>query len=78
MSLREQLLVEQPQLCGFLDEMKAGFGAVVLFVSAPGIEAGKEPPAGVQPYVPVSSKTWDYDVGQSPSSKNASKKGKKK
>jgi hypothetical protein len=65
-ALREQLLIEQPQLCKFLDDMKAGFDSVVLHVSAPGIERGKEPPAGIRPYVPMPSDTWDYAVGKSP------------
>jgi hypothetical protein len=81
LTIRQQLSVEQPQLCKFLDDMKAGFDSVVLYVSAPGIEAGKEPPAGVKPYIPVSPTTWDYEVGQSPSSKTAktaSKKGRKR
>ena len=74
-ALREQLLVEQPQLCKFLDVMKAEFDSVVLYVSAPGIERGKEPAPGVRPYVPVSPDTWDYKVGQSPPAK---KRGKRK
>lgn len=67
--LREQLLVEQPEMCKFLDDMKAGFGAVVLHVSTPTLELGKEPATGISPYMPLPSSTWPYKVGESPSMK---------
>lgn len=75
--LRKQLLVEQPAMCAFLDQMKDEFGAVVLFVSAPTIEKGKEPASGLRPYAPLPDSTWSYKVGQSPAATAVKRKAKK-
>jgi len=74
--LRQQLLVEQPAMCKFLDEMKEDFGAVVLFVSTPTLERGKEPGPGMRPYIPLPESTWPYKVGGTPT-KPAKKKARK-
>jgi hypothetical protein len=64
--LRAQLSASEPALLAFLEAMKADFGAVVLYVQAPGVEEGREPAPGVQPYVPLPASTWPYKPGQSP------------
>ena len=65
-ALRAQLAQDAPDMLKFMDEMKQGFGAVVLYVKTDSIEQGKEQTAGVQPYMPLPSSTWGYEVGTSP------------
>jgi hypothetical protein len=65
-ALRAHLEQHAPEISSFLDEMKADFGATVLYVSAAGVEQGREPEPGVQPYFPLPASTWKYGVGESP------------
>lgn len=65
-ALRAHLKQEAPDIAAFLDEMKADFGARVLYVNAAGVEQGTEPEPGLRPYAPLPVSTWAYEVGKSP------------
>jgi len=65
-ALRVQLQAVAPEMLAFMDQMKEGFDAKVVYVEAPGIKEGKEPEPGLIPHVPLPDSTWGYEPGQSP------------
>jgi hypothetical protein len=78
-ALREQLSRENPEMLAWMDGMKSIFSAVVIHVKTDGIEMGKEPPPGVQPYLTEDDAgKWPYKVGESPAKYYTQKKGKKR